>query len=125
MRYFIFILFIMISSLFANDNIELYRDYNVKLLNDVKVSACGWLAYAWVLELEITETEEVLYAVVTCPDFYGKKFFNKSSIYTVSFKEYKDPGFSWDIGNRNEDFLISESLIIESMTLMSIEMATE
>ena len=75
---------------------------------------CGIIAWGTVIEFEVIEVVGMTYPnkrigiIITCPEFYKDKFFEKGKTYQVIFSDKNQADFGWVIPNK--DILKKNSL---------------
>ena len=80
-----------------------------KLIREMDhISACGYFAFAHVIEMEILEFSDSTYSqksipvIVTCPDFYSEDFFKVGNIYELNLADENQANFGWTISDGNK-----------------------
>lgn len=79
-----------------------------KIAEEVEITAgCGVIAWGTVIIFSISELKGMNYPsekigiVITCPQEYGKKFFEKGKTYKVTFSDKNQANFEWLIPNKD------------------------
>ncbi|MFA7617246.1 MAG: hypothetical protein WCY16_11765 [Weeksellaceae bacterium] len=91
------------------ENTELKRNENEitgRIINEISLPPhCGNLAFATVFEFEIINSDLLNYnqksipLLIKCPEFYGKRFFNKENTYKIKVTDNSQTDFNWTISN--------------------------
>jgi len=102
-------LFTIISSLtFAQTKKIQGDEYEMtgKIINTISLPpGCGYVAFGIIIEFEIIDTNFKNYTnnqipiIITCPEAYGKDFFEKDKTYKLIFSDKKQTDFGWTIPN--------------------------
>jgi hypothetical protein len=77
-----------------------------KFINEISLSPyCGGIAFATVIEFKIISFSDSSWhgkqiaVIFTCPEFYGKDFFERGKKYEVVVSDQNQVNFSWTIIN--------------------------
>lgn len=78
-----------------------------KIIGKVELPAhCGIIAWGTVIEFEVIELVGLSYSnkrigiIITCPEFYGNKFFKPGKTYQIVFSDKNQANFEWVIPNK-------------------------
>ncbi len=104
--------FLLIIGLNACSQKDSIRENKLQLTGKIKTKVqmaphCGTIAWGTVVDFDIIDLSGMSYPkknieiIITCPEFYKEKFFERGKTYQVVFSDTNQADFGWAIPNKD------------------------